>query len=279
MTSIYRLRIAWVSVAVGGISWSARPASAQTVLDSSSGPTATGGTTVNFTTAGTADWVYYGASTVGSAVTSTPGNEEAGNSLFSNISVTSPSPTGKYLNIGGDPATAGATITYSNGTSPTSPAKASANAIYVKNGGVGDGLTFTYQMPAETTQTLDLYLNSYDGSGELSVTSASSGLLFSQSSPVPLASTGTNGAGNGGGVYQFAISNLSSLTDSLTFTDVLGATNGGSASVQVEGVTVADDVAAAPEPTSLITLGLAAGPLLAMRRRRSLRSGTATGGA
>jgi fibronectin-binding autotransporter adhesin len=205
------------------------------VLQSETGPISTLNDTINFTLEGTIDWKYYGGITT--TVSSYAGNEKAGMNLFSNISTGTPGGTvGK-----GSGASYEADILYTNGTNPTNGGAANANEAYLKSGSGGE--SFNYSMPAYTTETFRLYLESYDALGTVTVTSAASGLLYQNATPVALATApngnGTAGSGNASGLFTFTINNSSGSTDSLTFNAKVATTVGSSSSVGVEGITVA----------------------------------------
>lgn len=240
-------------------------AEAAVVLNSHTGPTATFNTTVNFTTEGTYDWVYYAGAKTGSTIKSAAGNEKSGRSLFSNISIVGPTER-TYLNIGAvNPALYGCTITFSDGVSPVALA-GSANSIYARYGVANDGLSFTYNLAANSSQMIKVYLQGYNQGGILSLNSASSGSLYADANSVVLPPSGNGTGGNPGntaGVYSFNVTNDSDAADTLTFTYIMGAAGG---SVSVQGVTVSE-IAAVPEIASVGILGLGALALSARRRK------------
>jgi autotransporter-associated beta strand protein len=227
--AVYRAVIASCATLVGA------SLARATTLVSASGPTPDAGTTVNFTTEGTFDWKYYGGITTTTAAgVGYAGNEMAGMSLFSNISATTLTGT---VGKGTGTAALAASIVYSNGTNPVNLSSGGFNECYQKAGGE----TFTYSLPADSTETLRLYLESYDATATVTLNSSASGML-NQSAGLALSTAsngnGSAGSGNCSGLYTFTVSNLTSSPDVLTFIAQSTAV-GGSSSVGVEGITAA----------------------------------------
>lgn len=244
-------------------------AEAAVVLNSYTVPSATTGSTLNtivdFTAEGTYDWIHFGSATAGSGVHSTAGNEKSVHSLFSNISITGPTTTASIYRGTPGLQNQGCGIIFLDGTSPASVTNGTTNSaryyMYNRNAVANDGLTFTYSMPANSTQIIKIYLECYNQIGKFSLMSAASGVLYADASAVPLPSAGNvqGNYGNTAGVYTFTVTNDSSVADTLTFAYVQTASGG---SVGFQGVTVA----AVPEVASLGILGLGIAPLLTRRR-------------
>lgn len=245
-----------------GVLLAGASAQAAVVLNSSSGPESTYGSTVNFTTEANSGWVYYGGAPRGPV--SYEGNERNGMNVFSPLTVAG-STVGVVLSGG---AGYFCNIVYTDGTTPTNNGTGSANNTYARYGVAGDGLAFSYTLAGNTAAIIKVYAENYNALAKMTLVSAASGQLYADADPVglpaPDAAPGAGaGSGHGAGVYTFSVVNTSSNADTLTFTYLMTGINGASGVVGLQGATVS----VVPEAATVGVLGLGVIGLFSRRRR------------
>lgn len=234
-------------------------ASATMITGSISSPPANSSTNPIDISAGTAAWAYYG---YGGTTTGTfsPGN------------------TANFTNLTGSPSLgiAPAGNSYVNLTFPSAPSGASTAFVYTWGTGAS-GSTWSYSLKTTLlapSETLNLYLTSYNSASNLSATLSSGSGSFTDNAVVFAAPTGTsfnnNGSGQGHGyaVLSLAITG-DRIGDVLTFTDVtnIAGVTGVSAPSGNVGIQAAD-VVVVPEPLTLGLLSVGGMGLLLFKRRR-----------
>jgi hypothetical protein len=250
-----RLAAALAAVACIGL---ASTASATMITGSISSPPANSSTNPIDISAGTAAWAYYGygATTTG---TFSPGNT-ANFSQLASIGQYSP----------GHSASGGSVWL----TFPSAPSGPSTEFVYTWGTGAA-GNSYTYSLTTTLlapSETLNLYLLSFDSASNLSATLSSGSGSYTNGGAVFPATPGSTGNGSGQG-HGYAVLSLAitgaSTGDVLTFTDttnIAGVTGVSSPNGNV-GIQAAD-VVVVPEPFTLGLLGVGGLGLLLLKRRR-----------
>ncbi len=211
-------------------------------------PVSSSGSPINLS-AGAADWTYYGLTGDTSQDTKSGGPN----------SFSAPSSTGQ-----GQGTDSQDYISFTGGT-PNSSATASQN--FALGYGAGQTISFTQTLLAPT-ETLNIYLVSYDAQSNISATLSSGGSFTDNAAVLPYNPQGddpnNNGAGHGYGLLTLNVSGATG--DILTFSDTT-VNAGAYDNVGIQAASVS--TAAVPEPASLALLGAGALGLLLIGRKRS----------
>ena len=251
------------------------PAAAQTVIIT--GASATGNPGTNLTAVGTTDWAKWGHDTNTTtfiAKSSTGATSGPPVGLISDVtavySVVGSGPNYPVKNIDYD----GASLTWSdgynynyNGAQTSAGETSMLNTYNGQNSGsaLGLGFQFTVTIPALTQGTFYLYDGGYNSTDTLSVTSSDGSL--------PSSMTVDNATG-GTGYFTATINNILSTANIATFTFYESASDGDYDNAKLQaGALSLSPIAAAPEPSSLVSMSLAAlglGGLILKARKRTL---------
>ena len=197
---------------------------------------------------GTAAWVYYGYNGTATDMNTDTPNSAGFTALASNVSISDSSGYIYQTFTGASPA-------------------ASVHFDYV-NPGSAHYFSFTTKLIA-ASETLNLYLTSYDSKSDVTATLGSGGSFTDSGVVLPYSpANDTDGTGKGHGYGVLTLNINGSIGDTLTFKDTVDITGVSTTSGANVGIQSADVVV--PEPA---TLGLLAaggfGLLLLGKRRRA----------
>jgi len=128
-----------------------------------------------------------------------------------------------------------------------------------------DGIFVTYNLAANTTVTLNYYVESFNAYFEYSLTADGAGTLASLTTPTLMPVGDTSSGDASAGLLSFTVSNSDLTSTLLTFTVLYGGIEPGKTGANGAGFLAA--TAFVPEPTSLSLVGL--GAALLLRRVRS----------
>jgi hypothetical protein len=257
MNEVHQTR-SFILTAAVGIAMVTTPVLADTV---SVAPPTTFPSVVPLST-GTSDWVHYGAANNSSANYGTPVQDSpATGTNFSMVSSTGTSQPENYTFSTKHPS-----FTWTNGTPDSTGNTRSTAFVFIDS--APQGLAFTLAVAAHSSETLNVYADSYQGGNSLTLNTTLTATL--QTSGISGTYTGMLPAGvepddtiyanHEWGVYAVSVSNTSASSELLA----VQLTQSNGSTVGLIGATVT----AVPEPSAFPLLPVAGTGLFLIFRRR-----------